>query len=173
MSDEQIIGYTVAYEQGELPFLVYVLLFIAIALFAAGWVHSIALLMPLSLVPAAGVYYSLPLLETGKPRLGAGQYGLFLEGLGLVQWRAIDGLDLVTTYVRGTPFQELHVPLKSALGEALLLDWRRRPLARQFMRLPWSLCAPKVIRIPLDILDKPPAEIHAKLQAMWRYYRGQ
>lgn len=173
VSDEQIIGYTVAYEQEELSFPVYVLALIAIALFAAGLVKSIPILQVLSLVPALGVYYNLPLLETGKPRLGAGQYGLVLEGLGLIQWRAIDGIDLVTAQIRGTDFHELHIPLKSTLGEALLLDWRRRHFARQFMRLPWSLTRENVIRVPLDIMDKPPAEIHAALQRLWRYYRGQ
>lgn len=165
-------GYTVAYERDEVLFPVYALALIAAAFVGAGVARDVPALAALALVPASAFFYNLPLLETGKPRLGAGQYGMFLEGLGLVQWRAIDGIDLVPCEVRGSLFHELHVSLKASLDASLILDWRQRPLPRRFMRLPWSQ-RKGIIRVPLDIMDKPPAEIHATLLRMWRFHRGR
>lgn len=173
MSSEQITGYTVAYERDELSFPVYLLAGIAFALVAGGLYKQMPLLVVLGFVPLTGFYYNLPLLETGRWRIAAGQYGFVLEGLGLIDWRAIDGIDLVTKDERGASSYELHVDLKVPVAKALILDWRRRSFLRSLMRLPWSWAAPRKIRVPLDIMDKPAAEIHATLQRMWRYYRGQ
>ncbi len=173
MSSEQISGYTVAYERDELQFPVYLLAVIALALVAGGLYKGMPLLLALGFVPLTGFYYNLPLLETGRWRIAAGQYGFVLEGLGLIDWRAIDGIDLVIKDERGSVSAELNVDLKVPVAQALILDWRRRSFLRSLMRLPWSWAAPRKIRVPLDIMDKPPAEIHETLQRMWRYYRGQ
>lgn len=173
MSSDQISGYMVAYEREELQFPVYLMAVIAIGLVAGGVYNSLPLLTALGFVPLTGVYYNLPLLETGRWRIAAGQYGFILEGLGLIDWRAIDGIDLVTKDDRGSVSAELHVDLKVPIARALIMDWRRRSFLRSLMRLPWSWAAPRTIRIPLDIMDQPPDVIHATLQRMWRYYRGQ
>jgi hypothetical protein len=173
VSSEQINGYTVAYEREELQFPVYLLALIAAVLVAGGLYNGMPLLTALAIVPLTGVFYNLPLLETGRWRIAAGQYGFVLEGHGLIDWRAIDGIDLVSKDDRGAVSMELHVDLKVPVAQALILDWRRRSFLRSLMRLPWSWAAPRKIRVPLDIMDKPAPEIHATLQRMWRYYRGQ
>ncbi|MCB1484759.1 MAG: hypothetical protein KDJ17_07690 [Hyphomicrobiaceae bacterium] len=172
MSSEQINGYTVAYEQEELFFPVWSTGLIAFVLGWAALARDVPILWLVALIPAAGFYYNLPLLETGKPRLGAGQYGLFLEGLGLLQWRAIDAVDIVENEFRGTLYRDLEIALKVPVEAALILDWRDRSPVRRFMRLPWSWKARGIIRIPLDVLDKPPREVHAAVVRMWRFYRG-
>ena len=44
---------------------------------------------------AAGfTYYNMPLLETGRPTIGANQYGIFIQAFGLIRWRAIERIDL-------------------------------------------------------------------------------
>lgn len=173
MSDDAIKGYLVAYEQEELQFPVYVLALVGIALVAAGVIQQVPLLACLAIVPLTGFFYNLPLLETGRWRLGASQYGLLLEGLGLIDWRAVDGIDLVSKDDRGATSVAMHVDLKVPIGQALILDWRRRSFLRSLMRLPWSWAAGRTIRIPLDIMDKPAEEIHKTFQRMWRFYRGQ
>lgn len=173
VSDERISGYLVAYEQEELHFPVYILALIAVAFIAAGVVKQIPILTALAIVPLTGFFYNLPLLETGRWRLGASQYGFLLEGMGLIDWRAIDGIDLAGRDDRGAVNMELHVELKVPIGQALILDWRRRSFLRSLMRLPWSWAAPRTLRIPLDIMDKPADEIHKTVQQMWRFYRGQ
>ena len=111
---------------------------IAFMLFAGGVVQEQPMLIGLAIVPAAGVFYNLPLLETGRARMGAGQYGLFLEGLGLIEWRAIDALELCRSDLRGGVSQDLHIELKVPVEKALMLDWRRTIAVRSLMRLPWS-----------------------------------
>ncbi len=171
--DHEFTGYTVAYEREDLQFPVYLVTLIAIAFFAAAVVKDIVWLALPGVAAAAYAYYNLPLVETGRPRLGAGQYGIFLEGLGLVPWRAVTAIETVTTYVHGASGSELHIALKRPVSEVLLADWRKRPLARKLMRRPWSLKSPSTIRIPLDILDRPADEITANLTRMWTYYGGE
>jgi hypothetical protein len=173
VNDTDIVGYTVTYEQEELQFPVYIVGVLALVFFVVGLARESVLLFALGVPLAVVVYYNYPLLETGRPRLGAGQYGLFVEGLGLVQWRAIDAIEVADRHFRGDVWRELHIILKKPLGDALIIDWRRRPIARRFMRLPWSLTGKDTIRVPLDIMDKPAEVIHETLLRMWRYYRGQ
>lgn len=172
LSEDDIVGYTVAYEREEIFFPVYVVTFLAVALTALGVIKGLPILIALAAVPAAAAYYNLPLLETGRPRIGAGQYGLFIEGLGLVAWRAIEAIEISETMLRGDVTRDLQLTLKQPVPEALLADWRRRPMARRFMRLPWKMASKTTIRIPLDILDRPAEEIHGTLLRLWRYYRG-
>lgn len=173
LSEDDIVGYTVAYEREEIFFPVYVVTFVAVALMALGLIKDLPILYALAVVPAGAAYYNLPLLETGRPRIGAGQYGLFIEGLGLVSWRSIDAIEIAETMQRGDVTRDLAIALKQPIPEALLADWRRRPIARKLMRLPWKKASKTAIRIPLDILDRPAEEIHATLLRMWRYYRGR
>lgn len=173
VSDDKISGYLVAYEREELQFPVYLLALLALIFIVAGSLQRLPILSALAVAPLAGFFYNLPLLETGRWRLGGGQYGFLLEGLGVVDWRAIDGIDLVAKDMRGALGHELRIDLKTAVTQALILDWRRRSFLRSLMRLPWSWAGARTIRIPLDIMDKPAEEIHATLQRMWRYYRGQ
>lgn len=173
VTENDIVGYTVAYDQDDIHFPVYAMTFIAVGIFGAALVNGIPLLAVVGLLPAAVAWYNLPLIEAGRPRIGSGQYGLFIEGLGLFSWRAIDAIEYVETIVRGVPASEIHIILKKPIGEALLADWRQRPIARRFMRLPWTKMSETEIRIPLNILDRPPAEIHETLLRMWRFYRGK
>ena len=90
-------------------------------------------------VAAAGVtYYNVPLLER-RPIVGANQYGIFIQGLGLIRWRAIERIDLVEIAVRASTIHELQIALKTRLSSALVADWRQQPFYRSLMRLPWSM----------------------------------
>lgn len=173
VSDRDIVGYTVAYEKEELHFPVYVLAMIAVIFFGLGVVRENPWLFALGLPLAVAFYYNYPLLETGRPRIGAGQYGMFVEGLGLIQWRAIDAIEVAQTHLRGDTLHDLQVFLKMPLSDALIIDWRHTQLPRKFMRRPWSMPKEDLISIPLDIMDKPYGDIRDTLLRMWRYYRGQ
>ena len=41
------------------------------------------------------------------------------------------------------------------------------------MRLPSSLISNTIIRIPLDVFDRPPHEIHRTFLRIWHYNRGR
>lgn len=171
MSYEHHHGYSAAYEREELQFPVYVVALVAAALATAGLVLDIVPLIALSLVAFGYVYHNYPLLETGKPRIGASQYGIFADGLGIISWRSIKGIDLVQVEIRGSGSHELRVTLQDPLERALLADWRKRPLHRFLMRLPWSIAGEDIVRIPLDVFDRPADDIHRTFVRMLTFYR--
>jgi hypothetical protein len=171
VTQDHMHGYTVAYEREEIQFPVYVVGFIGACFATAGYALDNIFLIALALLAFGFAYYNFPLLETGKPRLGAGQYGIFADGLGIVSWRAIKRLDLVPVEVRGSSSNELRVILHEPLDRALLADWRKRPFYRFLMRLPWTMAGNDVIRIPLDVFDRPAAEIHHTFTRMMTFYR--
>lgn len=172
VADNDIVGYTIGYDQEEIHFPVYVMTALAVVLFAAGVVKAVPLLAAVGLLPAAVAYYNLPLIEAGRPRIGSGQYGLFIEGLGLVSWQAVDSIETLEVIERGGTSHDLIISLKRPIPEALLADWRSRPLLRRAMRLPWRMASKTELRIPLDVLDRPAAEIKDTFVRMWRFNRG-
>jgi len=165
-------GYTVAYARDEAGFPVYVAGFGAVMLLTAGLVKANPIFFGLGAVALGFTYYNYPLTETGRPRMGANQYGVFIEGFGIIAWRAVDKIDLVQIAVRAVTLTELQITLKVPLSRALIADWRRMPVYRQLMRLPWSMGYNNMIRVTLDAFDKEPDDIHRTFQRMWRYYRG-
>jgi hypothetical protein len=172
VNESEIHGYTVAYGRDEIQFPVYVIAVVAAALLAGSLVRGSLLLFCLGIVPAAIAYYNTPLIETGRPRIGANEYGLFVEGLGVIAWRAIGDIKLVPIAVRFVTVHELQIALTQPITKALFADWRRQPWHRLLMRLPWSMTHNNVIRINLEPFDKPPDEVHRTLVRMWRYYRS-
>lgn len=131
-----------------------------------GYVFALAI----ALLTACGAYYFFPFTEK-RPRLGANQYGLFIDGLGLIAWRSILDLSLVTYSIRTLEISELQIKLRQPLGSALLVDWRQLPLWRLMMRLPWTMGHDNIIRVKLQPFSPPPEEIHRSIERMWRYYR--
>ena len=124
-------------------------------------------------VAAAGfTYYNIPLLETGRPTIGANQYGIFIQAFGLLRWRAIERIDLVEIAERAMTVHELQIALNTALTSALVADWRKQPIHRLLMRLPWRMDHKGVLRVSLEPFDRPPDEIHRTFLRMWRFYRS-
>lgn len=171
VSQDDFNGYTVAYEQDEIQFPVYVLVFIGCAFGVAGFAVENAILVALALLALGFAYYNYPLLEYGRPRIGAGQYGIFVEGLGILAWKSVKQLDLTRVERRGVANHEMEIVLHEPLRRALIADWRKRPLHRFLMRLPWTLRGGDIVRIPLDILERPPDEIHHNFTRMLDFYR--
>ena len=115
-------------------------------------------------------YYFYPLKER-KPRIGAGQYGIFIDGFGLISWRAIGDIQQVTFATRFSETDELQIRLKTSLDQALLVDWRDLPIWRLLMKLPWTMSHDNVVRISLAPFASPPEDIHRQFDRLWKYYR--
>lgn len=167
----EISGYKLHYDN-EATFPVYVLAFFAAILLAGAIYSGLWVLFVLGIAAAGLAYYQFPLIEAGRPRLGANQYGIFIDGFGIVHWRAIERIDLGVVAVRAMTLHELRIGLKQPLGAALIADWRKVPWWRTLMRLPWKMTGDNVIRVGLDPFDQPPDEVHRTLQRMWRHYRS-
>jgi hypothetical protein len=171
VSQEDYHGYTVAYEREELQFPVYVVGFIGACLATAGAALDNVFLIGLALVALGYAYHNYPLLETGRPRVGAGQYGVFAEGLGIIAWRAVKEIEMLPVGMRGATSNELRITLLEPLDRALIADWRKRPFYRFLMRLPWTMTGNDVVRIPLDVFDHPAEEIEHTFTRMMGFYR--
>lgn len=165
-------GYTVHYDKDEAPFPFYVAGALSVALIVGSFVIGWQLLFLLGLIALGIAYYNYPLSETYSPCIGANQYGIFIQGLGLIKWRAIDRMDLAEIAVRVLTLHELQIVLNQPLGTALIADWRKVPTYRILMRLPWKMSHNNLIRINLEPLDQSPEDVHRTLVRMWRHYRS-
>ena len=165
-------GYSVAYSRDDTHFPVYATAAIAAIFFASAWITGAMFWLALAVAAAGFTYYNLPLLETGRPTLGANQYGIFIQAFGLIRWRAIERIELVAIAERAMTVHELQIALNVPLGSALVADWRKQPAYRSLMRLPWRMDHKGVVRVNVEPLDQPADEIHRTFLRMWRYYRS-
>jgi hypothetical protein len=166
-------GFSLPYssESGDLRFNVMAIVaVICLGLYAyAGYLA----LLVIGVAAAGTAYYFFPLLEK-KPRIGAGQYGVFIDGFGVIAWRGIGPISLSTYVSRLVEYNELHLKLVQPLDRALLADWRNgMPWWRIPMKLPWIMTYDNVIRIKLEPFGPPPEEIARTFQRMQKYYGGR
>lgn len=165
-------GYTVNYGREKGQFRVFVLSAIGIAFSIAAFYTGSELLLAFGAAALGTAYYFFPLIETSRSRLGANQYGVFIEGLGLIGWRSIETIETVNIAVRTMMTHELQIKLARPLEKALLADWRKLPLYRLLMRLPWTMSHNNTIRVNLEPFADGPDEIERTLKRMQRYYRS-
>ena len=172
MDERDAGGYSVAYSRDDIEFPVYVAAAIAAILLPTAFFTGRLTWLVLGIAAAGFTYYNLPLLERGRPTIGANQYGIFIQGFGLIRWRAIDRIDLVAIADRFDINYELQIALNMTVTSALVVDWRKQPFYRSLMRIPWSMTPSNVVRINIDPFNHPPDEIHRTLMRMWRHYRS-
>ncbi len=165
-------GYTVRYGHEKGQFRVFVLSAIGIAFTVSALYMGSILLLAIGIAALGTAYYFFPLIESDRPRLGANQYGVFIEGLGLIGWRSIGKIDMVHIAVRTMMTHELQIKLTQPLSQALLVDWRGMPIYRLLMRLPWIMSHDNTIRVNLEPFADPPDEIERTLKRMQRHYRS-
>jgi hypothetical protein len=172
VEENQAGGYSVTYNRDEIQFPVYVMAALTLVLLGAAWMTGQTLWLILCAGAAGVTYYNYPLLETRRPTLGANQYGIFIQGFGLIRWRAIDRIDMIEIAERANTLHELQIGLNMLLSSALVADWRKQPFYRSLMRLPWSMGQSNVVRINLEPFSEAPGEIHRTLLRLWRHYRS-
>jgi hypothetical protein len=172
VDERDVGGYAVTYNRDEIQFPVYVVAMMAAALLAAAVVTGKTLWVVLGVIATAIAYYNFPLLESARPTLGANQYGIFIQGFGLIRWRAIDRIGVIEIAQRASTINELQIGLNMTLSNALVADWRKQPFWRSLMRLPWSMSQSNVVRVNLEPFNQPPEEIERTLVRLWRYYRS-
>jgi hypothetical protein len=172
LDEGNIGGYSVVYGRDDTHFPVYITAALAAIFFTAAWITSAIYWLVLAAAATGFAYYNIPLLDTGRPTIGANQYGIFIQAFGLIRWRAIERIDLVEIAERAMTVHELQIVLGTPLGSALVADWRKQPIYRLPMRLPWRMDHNGVVRVNLEPFDRPPDEIHRTILRMWRYYRS-
>jgi hypothetical protein len=163
-------GYVLAYGRDSGDFSFNIMAFLAVLLLGLCIITGYPPLLMPAVAAACVAYYYYPLKER-TPRIGAGQYGIFIDGLGLIGWRSISSIDAVATTSKLGDVYELQIRLNKPLDEALLADWRRLPIWRLLMKLPWNLSGDDLIRVPLKVFDPPAQEIRSKFMRLWDYFR--
>lgn len=163
-------GYVLAYSKDAADFHFNVMAVLSGIFFILFIVTAYAPLLLPVFATGCTAYFYYPLREK-TPRIGAWQYGIFVDGLGLIPWRVIDDIKLITFTSRFAQTHELHIQLKVALDSALYADWRKLPVWRLLMKLPWSMKGDTIIRIPLKPFAQPAWDIHRQLKRMMEYYQ--
>jgi hypothetical protein len=172
LNEQDVGGYSVAYVRDDIYFPVYITAALAAIFGTAAWITGAIYWLPLAVVAAGFTYYNIPLLETGRPTIGANQYGIFIQAFGLIRWRAIERIDLAEIAERAMTVHELQIALGAPIGTALVADWRKQPFHRLLMRLPWRMDHNGVVRVNLEPFDQPPDVVHRTFLRMWRHYRS-
>jgi hypothetical protein len=165
-------GYSVAYRRDDSQFPVYVTAALAAVFLAATWSTGAIYWLAPAVTAIGFTYYNIPMLETGRPTIGANQYGIFIQAFGLIRWRAIERIDLIEVAERAMTVHEMRIVLGAPLGSALVVDWRKQPAYRRPMRLPWRMDHNGAVRINLEPFDQPAEIIQRTFVRMWRYYRS-
>lgn len=122
------------------------------------------LYVAVAFVGLAATYYFYPLIETGRPQLGANDDGLYVAGIGFVDWAEIAQLELFRTSVRMIVMNTLIVTLARPLDEAVVKREKRSPWRLAMTRC-YTRKSPTRIEIPLHPLRGDADEILARLKA--------
>ncbi len=171
MSDREFFdGFTVCYgsDRGDFRFFVSALI---------GCVSVLVFLVvgqPLALATAllflCSAYYHFPLVEKKVPRIGASQYGIFVDGFGIIDWRAVKDIEIRTYAVRSIENKELIIELNRDVDAALISDWRKLPVHRLLMKLPWRLRDDRVLSVLLEPFAVDKDKLLETLQQMRTFY---
>ncbi|MFA5901248.1 MAG: hypothetical protein WC829_19270, partial [Hyphomicrobium sp.] len=94
MDQREVGGYSVTYGREEIQAPVYVVAVLSAVLLAAALTTGSTVALVLGVAAAGVAYYNVPVLER-RPIVGANQYGIFIQGLGLIRWSAIDNIELI------------------------------------------------------------------------------
>jgi hypothetical protein len=170
-SPEEVMyrGFALPYGTNRGGFRFYFMAFVAVMAFGLYVSGGHQLMLPIGIAAGSIAYYFYPLIE-GRPRIGANEYGVFCDGLGLIPWREVNDILLREFAVRNMSNKELHIQLKRDLDHALIADWRRQKLYRILMKLPWKLGPDNLVRVRLEPFGPAPEQIHATMLRLWRYY---
>lgn len=164
-------GFAIGYARGKGSFRVFIATALALAFAATAVQTNSGIAMVLAAAFGVTAFYSFPLIEHGKARLGANQYGVFIEGFGLISWRGIQDIKVATRAVRSITINELEIHLSRPITEAVIADWRQTmPYHRLLMRLPWKMPSDKVVSVDLEPFESKPAEIVRQFKRRQKYF---
>ncbi|MEL6298576.1 MAG: hypothetical protein AAFV26_01690 [Pseudomonadota bacterium] len=166
------MGYAIGYARGKGTFRVYVLGLGAVVFSSVAFLTGSQMALILGAAGAVGAFFFFPLIETDKARIGANQYGIFIEGFGLIAWRGVAGLRIAKRAIRNIAVNELEITLSRSMDGAIMADWRDLPYHRLLMRLPWRMPSDNKLLIDLEPFGGQPETILTEMQRRWRYFSG-
>lgn len=163
-------GYTIGYASGKGFVRVYLASGLALAFATAAYQTGNNIAIILAAAFAVVAFYNYPLIEADDARIGANEYGLFIEGFGLIAWRGIANLRISSRAVRSIEINELEITLSRPLAGAVIADWRKLPYHRLLMRLPWRMPSDDKVLVDLEPFAAEPPRILSEIQRRKRYF---
>jgi len=163
-------GFAIGYGKGKGAFRVYMSAAFAIAFGATALTTGNGIALVIGAAFSVACFYFYPLVERGHARVGANEYGIFVEGFGLISWRGVKNLRLAKRAVRNITINELEITLSRSIDGAVLADWRELPWHRLLMRLPWRMPNDEKVLIDLEPFGGDPDRILGEFVRRWRYF---
>ncbi|GAA0778181.1 hypothetical protein E1180_06610 [Roseibium denhamense] len=159
--------FTVGFNRRTSEGLFYGCIGIGIVFAAVSVVGGLPLLAPAAIAPFAMAYWHFPMIEKGKPQLGANEEGLYVERIGFIDWSAIRMTDVHRTKVRNNEQVKLHVLLTRSLEDAVS-QAQTCPFWKKFMMRNWKRTprehGRELIAINLHTLEADPEEILSRIR---------
>lgn len=156
--------FAVGYRKGTGDGLVYGGLFAAaLGALAFGMGSGTGFLL-LTLAGLAGTYHFYPLVEARRPQLGANEDGLFVAGIGFIDWAEVADLELFRTSVRSIVMNNLIVTLARPLEDAVVKHEKLAPW-RALMARCYKRKSPLRLEISLHPMRGDADEIYTRLRA--------
>ncbi|MXN66025.1 hypothetical protein GR183_14015 [Stappia sp. GBMRC 2046] len=157
--------FAVGYRRGAGEPLVYGAVVVAGIFVAAAMIQHEPLIL-LGILPALWCAYRYyPMIEAKMPRLGANADGLFVDGIGFLDWSSIGSVDLFETSVRNMHLSSLRIVLNRPFEDAISRPQTRAPW-RQLMTRSWSLHPGDTVdglEVELHSLAANPHEVHDRI----------
>jgi hypothetical protein len=162
------VAFTVGFNRGQSEGLVFGSLLLGIMFVVTGLVGELPLLAIAGLAPLGIAYWHFPMIEKGRPQLGASEDGLYVERIGFIDWAAIRMTDVKRTSVRNMELVRLDVLLTRSLDDAVSKA-QTFPVWKRFMMRNWKRTprehGRELIAINLHTLAADPEEILSRIRA--------
>lgn len=162
------VPFTVGFNRSQSESIVYGSLILGILFAVIGIVGNLPLLALAALAPLAIAFWHYPMIEKGKPQLGANEDGLYVERIGFIDWAAIRMTDVKRTSVRNIELVRLDVLLTRSLDDAVTKA-QTFPVWKKFMMRNWKRTprehGRELIAINLHTLAADPEEILSRIRA--------
>jgi len=162
------VPFTVSFNRRQSEGIVFGCALLGLAFAAAGLAGGLPLLALAALAPFAIAYWHYPMVEKGKPQLGANEEGLYVERIGFIDWAAIRMMDVKRTSVRNIELVRLDVlltrPLDAAVAKAQTFPIWKKIMMRNWKRIKREH-GRELIEIDLHTLSADPDEILSRIRA--------
>ncbi|GAB4516125.1 MAG: hypothetical protein Tsb0019_15330 [Roseibium sp.] len=162
------VPFTVGFNRSQSEGLVYGSLILGLIFAVIGIAGGLPLLTLAALAPLGIAYWHYPMIERGRPQLGANEEGLYVERIGFIDWSAIRMTDVKRTSVRNIELVRLDVLLTRPLDDAVTRA-QSFPVWKKFMMRNWKRSprehGRELIAINLHTLAADPDEILERIRA--------
>lgn len=160
--------FTVGYERNNSEAIVFGCLIFGVLFLIVGVVGKVPLLAIAGIAPLATAYWHFPMIDKGRPQLGANEDGLYVERIGFIDWGAIRMAEINRSKARNIDQVKLNVLLTRPITDAVSKA-QQTPLWKKFMMRNWKRSprehGRELVAINLHTLAADPDEILNRIRA--------